>query len=892
MPRMLRRLAAAMFGLVICAGTVASVSAQGQTGRLLVTVLDATNAVLPGATLTVTGVDDATKAASLAPVQTSARGVATIEGLRLGRYAIKAELPGFQVATLTDVVVRAGDNRHAIVLALDKLQDSVSITQDRQVAAADPRGTTFGTALTREQVDALSDDPTELARQLAEIAGPGAVIRVDSFEGAALPPKSQIKSIHITRDGFAAENHNPNAFFVDIITQPGVGPTRGALNLRSRPGTLSGRNLLTNTKGPEHTNDFFANLGGAIIKERGSYSLFLGRTTSYDTPAMNAVLADGTSLQGLTVKAPQERWQLNGLFDYALSRDQTLRLGYFEFQANNSNLGIGNFDLPERAYSNDVWNRGVYAQEAGPIGRRMFLNTRLNVGWSDSESRAVQEAPTIRVIDAFTRGGAQVSGGRHAANVNVASDLDYIRGIHSVRTGILFQWLYYHADSDANYFGTYTFDSVAAYQAGTPTNYTQRIGNPVVEYGGPIGGIYIQDDIRVSRSLTLSPGLRYEDMIHIDNPWNLGPRFGVTWAPFKSGKTTLRGSAGIFYDYLGADNWEQTLRVNGYSEREVNIVNPTYPDPGALTTTPGNRYFFGHDRAMPRNRRLSAGIDQTLSPKARVSVLYSYVNGDRLFRGLNLNAPVNGVRPDPTFANVVQVAQDGSMRQHQLTTSVNVTLASAPLSPIAGGVTVGPLVDWHRVSFSGNYTLGSIQNNTDGTFAVPPGLLADEWGPAPNDIRHRVFVSITSQTLRNLNAVLSLTATSGAPYSIRTGTDDNGDGLFNDRPLGIGRNTESMPAQWFVSANFVYTIPLGRAPGIAPPGGIGIVPGAPGSGPQVVTAPRPVARYRLQIGVNAQNLTNRQNYSGYSGVMTSPFFEKPTTVTNPRKVDLTVGLSF
>src|SRR5258706_16206489 len=112
----------------------------------------------------------------------------------------------------------------------------------------------------------------DLQRQLTEMPGHGAVIRVESFEGAPRPPKSQIRSIHITRDGFAAENHNPNAFFVDIITQPGVGPMRGQLNLRSRPGTLSGSNLLTNTKGPEHTNDFFANLGGAIIKERGSFS--------------------------------------------------------------------------------------------------------------------------------------------------------------------------------------------------------------------------------------------------------------------------------------------------------------------------------------------------------------------------------------------------------------------------------------------------------------------------------------------------------------------------------------------------------------------------------------------------------------------------------------------
>ena len=80
--------------------------------------------------------------------------------------------------------------------------------------------------MTREQIDALSDDPDEMAQQLQDIAGGNAVIRVDSFEGGRLPPKSAIKAIHITRDAFAAENHYAGGLFIDIITQPGIGPLR------------------------------------------------------------------------------------------------------------------------------------------------------------------------------------------------------------------------------------------------------------------------------------------------------------------------------------------------------------------------------------------------------------------------------------------------------------------------------------------------------------------------------------------------------------------------------------------------------------------------------------------------------------------------------------------
>ena len=55
-----------------------------------------------------------------------------------------------------------------------------------------------------------------------------------------LPPKSQIKSIHVTRDGFAAENHNAGAFFVDIVTQPGIGPIRGQTFYHIRDGSMTG----------------------------------------------------------------------------------------------------------------------------------------------------------------------------------------------------------------------------------------------------------------------------------------------------------------------------------------------------------------------------------------------------------------------------------------------------------------------------------------------------------------------------------------------------------------------------------------------------------------------------------------------------------------------------
>ena len=67
---------------------------------------------------------------------------------------------------------------------------------------------------------------------------------------------------------------------------------------------------------------------------------------------------------------------------------------------------------------------------------------------------------------------------------------------------------------------------------------------------------------------------------------------GVTWAPLKSGRTTLRGSFGLFYNWLNANTYEQTLRVDGLRQRDLFIhqSGPTRTPAPAATINTTNRY--------------------------------------------------------------------------------------------------------------------------------------------------------------------------------------------------------------------------------------------------------------------------------------------------------------
>lgn len=488
-----------------------------------------------------------------------------------------------------------------------------------------------------------------------------------------------------------------------------------------------------------------------------------------------------------------------------------------------------------------------------------------------------------------------------------------------MRTGLQMNAVRYHSHDSQNYLGTYTFESLAQFNLGRPRSYTIRVGDPNLAYNNVQAGFYAQDDIRVRKNLTLSPGVRYEAQTHLSDYNNFGPRFGVTWSPGKSGKLTLRASAGIFYDWLSTGVYEQTLRVDGYRQREFNVLNPSYPNPPSEggTTSTTNRYLLGDDLGMQRNSRVSLGFDRSLTKMVRVNATYAYVRGVNLMRGLNLNGPNDsGVRPDPQFANIVEVSGDAASRQNTLNIGAsfnfNVTPSGTPAiatsagdvakvlttaitsATTPGSATKAPLPprwSWRRMQMFTNVFFGRNLNNTNGAFSTPAtGNLADDWGPAAFDVRRRFNVSWSSSQLRNLNANIGFNASSASPYTIQTGVDTNRDLVFNDRPDGVGRNTARGTMQWTMNGFFSYGWSFGKS-ATQMPGGVSIRSEG-GAITAMQMGPSSSGRVRLSLNVNVQNITNHTNFLGYTGVLTSQSYGQPTTVGGVRRVDIGMGISF
>jgi hypothetical protein len=866
-------------GLSLACSAQTAWAQPARDASLRVTVVDQTGAIIVNSQVTIVPVEPVGQAVE---VVTDERGEAVAATLAPGRYSVRAEFPGFEPRQIDDLRLRAGSNtRREMKLNLAKVAEDVVVGQDSRDRALDPRGNAFGNLLTREQIEALPDDPDDMEAALKEMGGPGATIRVDGFRGGRLPPKSQIQSIRFRRDLFAAENHGGGMVFVDLVTRPGGGPMRGSVDFTFRDESMNARNAFAPRRSPEQQQNGTFTLSGTLKKDRTGFSFTSNGVNAYDSRTLNAALPE-QHISG-SVRRPADRANFSARVDHALTTSQTLRASYQRNGTRSRNLGVGDFDLPARAYSRDTSEDVFRLSQSGPLGRNFFTETRFQVRRQSNESASLTDAPTLQVLDAFTAGGAQIEGGRSGTDIELATDVDYAKGRHSARAGFLLEAGRYRSDDSRNMGGTFTFASLDAYVAGRPTTFTQRSGDPLVNYSHVQFGGYVQDDVRVARSLSMSVGLRYEAQTHMDDYLNFAPRFGTTWSPSKSGATTIRGGVGIFFEWYDAQLYEQTLRVDGTRQTDLVVQNPGFPNPfegGDVVVLPASRYQQAADLLLPRTLRTNIGVEQVLGRFGRINVGYSFARGSDLFRGRNINAPLaDGSRPDADWGNVTQIESTARSQAHVINTGFNINLP------------------WHRTFLFVNYTLAKAMNDTDGAFSLPvdnfdPGA---EWGPAQSDVRHRVSGMFNMNLWQGFKIATSFSGNSAPPFNITTGHDDNNDTVSNDRPAGVGRNAARAADRWDVGARLSYSFGFGRRPGADGAGGPQIMIIRAGGGETPMggfSGGAEDKRWRVELYLAGTNILNRTNFMGFSGVMTSPFFGDPTSAGAARKLEVGARFGF
>jgi hypothetical protein len=271
-----------------------------------------------------------------------------------------------------------------------------------------------------------------------------------------------------------------------------------------------------------------------------------------------------------------------------------------------------------------------------------------------------------------------------------------------------------------------------------------------------------------------------------------------------------------------------------------------------LAAQPGSIVRLAPDVTIPYTAQFSLGVERQLQKALTLTVGYVGARGVGLFRSRDVNAPLPPAfasRPDARFTVVRQIESTGRMTTHSLEIGLR-----GNVTPYFNGMI--------------QYVFGRAWNDTSGITAFPASSfdLTGEWGRADFDVRQRFNLAGALKAGKYFNLGLALTINTGAPYTLRTGRDDNKDSFALDRPAGVGRNTLEGPG--FAQLDLRWSRDFY------------LVKGKKDKGPAVTA------------GLDAFNVFNRVNYAGFIGNLSSPFFGRAVAARPSRRLQLSFRFTF
>ena len=179
------------------------------------------------------------------------------------------------------------------------------------------------------------------------------------------------------------------------------------------------------------------------------------------------------------MRRPSDRLNFNLRVDHALNKAHTLRGSFQQNDNDLRNLGVGNYDLPDRAYRRGREREpAARSRRADRSSRLWFAESRLQIRRGDERHRrrTFERADRARARRVHLR--RRAAGGRPAQHRRRVRDRRRLREAAGTRCG----WApssragVYRSDNRTNYLGTFTFPSLADYDAGRPATYTRRVG--------------------------------------------------------------------------------------------------------------------------------------------------------------------------------------------------------------------------------------------------------------------------------------------------------------------------------------------------------------------------------------------------------------------------------
>jgi hypothetical protein len=699
-----------------------------------------------------------------------------------------------------------------------------------------------------------------------------------------------VREFQTVHSGSTAEFGRASAGVVNVSSKSGTNAWHGRFYGFLRNQRLDARNPLAVRKDPLTQSQHGASLGGALRRDRTFLFSNFEQTrrnaagfvtiAQANVDAINAVLARTPGYSGPRIGTGQYStgWDMSSYFiklDHEFSSTQKVFARYMLYDIASPNArGVGGLSDVSRSTRLDNRDHSFAANWTSMLSPRavnelrfQFTRSRLSAPGSDVTGPAVSIAGVANF-------GASTNSpvGRDNSLTEVNDSFSLIRGAHTLRFGgglLLNRLNIYFPGSQIA--AVYSFSSLANFQAGRYQTFQQAFGDPYQFQSNPNLGLFVQDEWRLHRKLTVQAGARY-DVQWLTSPIrtdrnNVAPRFGLAWTP--DARTVVRAGYGLFYDRVPLRATSNALQRDGSKYRAALLAfgqagapvfpfqAPVFPEGQFVNITTIDRAIqnsYAQQASLEIERRIGA---------LELTAGYQWLRGLHLILSRNVNVPTltaaqataQGVanlgRPDSRYGNVARYEGAGDSYYNGLAVSAQYRFRRGTSLRLSYSLS-------KAIDNVGNFFFSSPQNNSN---------LRDDRGLSDNDQRHRITLSSVLESpfegklLRAWQLSPMFVYTSRLPFNVLLGQDRNFDTNTNDRPIGVGRNT----GRGFGYSSLDFR--LSRVFRIS-------------------------ERWNVQAIAEAFNSLNHLNRAVPNGVITAATFGRATSVFDARQIQFGARVNF
>jgi hypothetical protein len=638
----------------------------------------------------------------------------------------------------------------------------------------------------------------------------------DDVVGGPLQNVTQesVQEFQIATNRFSAESGRSASSVINVVTKSGSDQLKGSIALFARdsawqglPATFdrsSGESL------PFDRQQIAGSAGGALMPGK---AFWFGAAEYRNQDG--AVLVGTRDVASRTIRrtfapAPLDDVLASGRIDWRPTDVDSVMVRYAGEKATDT--GASTLDRPIGSASQRQRSENSYQSLVGTWTRvfspRLLNAATVSISTFDNAIAPVARGPQLTFPSIQDGTSFRVPQGTTQNRFQIADTVTLVSGAHTIRAGG--EWQKVDALFDLGVFQDGRIELVEDFATFDHNGdgrvddndllfaVTLRSGKPdqalvIPDADNNHVALFVQDDWRIRPDLTLNLGLRYEvdsdvkNISRVDeiNPIvasflngtrkrdsnNVGPRIGFNWAP-GDGRTSVHGGYGIYYDRITLQIESLERGLDGRAlPIEVKAGNVFFLDPNTGRFPPFapsfNNAFTGFiltgagasginiiDNGMqnPSVQQWNLGIERQLPHGITLRVDGVHNHGTHFIIGRDIGEVFNPVVGGPD-------------RVVNLESSVSTHYDALFVSAEKRGT---------RFGFRSSYTFGkafNYANDDQIPFAngpIDPNDLRREYGPTPNDQRHRFTVAGWAEAPGGVRVAPIITLASGVPMDILT----------------------------------------------------------------------------------------------------------------------------